>query len=318
MVKVGGDVVGGSGVRSGVIFAQTDLAGVSIGGSLLGGSASVTGTILSGGAIGPVKIGADIVGGDLTGSVTIDSSGSVQGDRLASLFVGGSVRSGVDASSGTLVRSGSIRVSDNIGPITIKGSVLGTTHADGDPADGDFTPVIISARGQPDLAPTAKTDVAIKSLRIGGRVEQAQILAGYDALASPVGRNADAQIGPIVIGGDLIASSIIAGVSTAAPFFGTGTDAKISGAFVKDNADALGAISKIASVVIKGAVFGTPGTNDTPTFAITAQQLGAITLGGTKFPLKSGASNDLFALDRHLGATRGATTDGFDFHAFEV
>ena len=43
-----------------------------------------------------------------------------------------------------------------------------------------------------------------------GRLELAQILAGYDTSLTPA--NADAQIGPVTVGGDWIASSITAGV----------------------------------------------------------------------------------------------------------
>ena len=158
--------------------------------------------------------------------------------------------------------------------------------------------------------------MAIKSIKIGGRVEFAQILAGYDTTLAAM--NADAQIGQIMIGGDLIASSIVAGVSTPAPFFGTAADTKASGAGVKDSLDTNGAISRIGGIVIKGSVLGTAATNDAITFGIVAQQLGSLSVGGTRIPLQSGASNDLFSAERRLGATLGTTSDGFDFHAFEI
>jgi hypothetical protein len=92
-------------------------------------------------------------------------------------------------------RSGLCARWSDIGSITIKGSLLGSVSLDGDPADGDFTAAVISARGQ-DLGFAAKNDIAIKSIKIGGRVKQAPILTGYDtALAA---KNADAQTGPIV------------------------------------------------------------------------------------------------------------------------
>jgi hypothetical protein len=87
---------------------------------------------------------------------------------------------------------------------------------------------------------------------------------------------------------------------------------------VKDSLDANGAISRIAGIMIKGSVFGTAATNDTLTFAIVAQHLGFLKVGGTRIPLQPGPSNDLFGIDRRLGTPQGATTDGFDFHAFEV
>jgi hypothetical protein len=309
-VSIGGSIVGGAGLRTGTVFGQSGIAGVRIGGSLLGGAGSVSGALLSGGSIGPVKIGGDFEGGDVHGSASSDSSGSIQGTRLASLFVGGSIRAGVDDSSGTLMRSGAVRFSDDIGPITIKGSILGSKSTDG---SGGFTLAVVSARGQPGLSATATTDLAIKRLAIGGRVERAQILAGYDTLA--IGRNADAQIGPVVIGGDLIASSIIAGVGTALASFGTASDGKITGG--KDSSDALGAISKIASVIIKGSALGTFASNDAATFGIEAQQIGSIKLGGATVALATGAGNDLFAKRHPLGPTLAAGSV-FDFHAFEV
>jgi hypothetical protein len=314
-VKIAGDVIGGIVSLTGRIVSNGTIASVTLGGSLLGGNSSFTGEIFSTGAMGPVKIAGDIAGGD-SGSFQSPKSGYIEGLRIASLFVGGSIRAGVDRTTGPLTASGSVRAVDDIGPVIIKGSLLGSTSADGDSADGDFTAAVISARGQGGIGFSAKNDLAIKSIKIGGRVEFAQILAGYDTTLAAI--NADAQIGQITIGSDLIASSIVAGVSTPAPFFGTAADAKASGAGVKDSLDANGAISRIAGIVIKGSVFGTDATIDTITFAIVAQHLGSLKVGGTKIPLQSGASNDLFGIDRRLGATRGATTDGFDFHAFEV
>lgn len=314
-VKIAGDVIGGIVSNTGRIVSMSTIASVTIGGSLVGGDSSFSGEILSTGAMGPVKIAGDIAGGD-TSIFQSPKSGYIEGLRIASLFVGGSIRAGVDRGSGPLTDSGAVRAVDDIGPITIKGSLLGSASADGDPTDGDFTPASISARGQGGIGFDAKNDIAIKSIKIGGRVELAQILAGYDPTLAA--KNADAQIGPVTIGGDLIASSIVAGVSTSGPFFGTPLDAKASGAEVKDSLDANGAISRIASIVIKGSVFGTAATNDAITFAIVAQNIGSLKVGGTKIPFQSGASNDLFGADRRLGATLGMTSDGFDFHAFEV
>jgi hypothetical protein len=47
--------------------------------------------------------------------------------------------------------------------------------------------------------------VAIASLTAGGRVEFANVLAGYDTLRSPV--NANAQIWAVKVGGDWVASN---------------------------------------------------------------------------------------------------------------
>jgi hypothetical protein len=265
-----------------------------------------------------VKIGHDLTGG--SSSAILDGSGVIKSSgRIASVIIGGSIISGTDSSTGRLTNNATIRADDDIGTIIIKGDLLGAPDNDGNPSDGNFTPVVISARGQ-QVDPTviAKNDVAIKSIRIGGRVEFAQILAGYDTALQP--KNADAQIGPVVIGGNMIASSLIAGISPpVGKSFGTPADAKISGLGVKDNLDApLGAVSRIASVIIKGGVLGTAETNDSATFAIAAQHLGALKVRGATIPLIAGPSNDFFSSFRHLGFSLGATSDGFDFHAFEV
>jgi hypothetical protein len=101
---------------------------------------------------------------------------------------------------------------------------------------------------------------------------------------------------------------------------GDGDDAKAAGAGVKDNADNLGAVSKIAKVIIKGNPIGTLARGDDQLFGIEAQEIGSIKLAGGKVPLIAGASNDLFATNRHpLGVTFSTfDANGFDFHAFEV
>jgi hypothetical protein len=131
---------------------------------------------------------------------------------------------------------------------------------------------------------------------IGGRVEHAQILAGYELDLTPA--NADAQIGSVTVNGDWIASSIAAGVVPGGDgVFGTDDDAKMIG-MVKDNSIA---ISKIAKILIKGQAFGTVGGVDD--FGFVAQHVGAFKVGATAFPLASGPGNDL------AGFTVGQTGD---------
>lgn len=293
-VKIGGDVVGGTSLRSGLILAQDALAGVSIGGSLRGGPANVTGTILAGEALGPVKIGGDIIGGNLTGAADLDSSGSIQGERIVSVFIGGSIRPGVDAGAGKLIRNGTIRASDDLGPITIKGSLIGTAHEDGNSADGDFTPAIIAARGQE--TPSATSNVAIKSVTIGGRVEQAQILAGYTSTQFLTGTNGDAQIGAVKVGGDWIASRLVAGTDEG----GDDVPGSADDTFLGGGSAAI--VSKIASITIKGQALGTVGGSDF--YYFLAQKIGALKIGTTAIPLTAGndslvigATGDLFAVD---------------------
>ena len=103
--------------------------------------------------------------------------------------------------------------------------------------------------------------------------------------------------------------------------FGESDDVKPSGTGVKDDADlnGAGAISKIASVVIKGRALGTAASGDALVFGIEAQQLGTIKIGSTTVPFNAIAGDDLFANRRTLALTRGTSgPDFFDFRAFEV
>jgi hypothetical protein len=281
-VKIGGDV------RGGRIFSNGKLANISLGGSLLGGSYDGAGSIETGGDMGPVKIGGDIVGADIFGSASLSETGYISGRRIASLSVGGSVRAGVDASTGSLTRNASVRAVNDIGPVTVLGGLIGAAHADGNPADGDFTPVIISARGQANLALTATSDLAIRSLTVGGNVDRGQVLAGYSPDLVPL--NADAQIGSVAVDGDWIASDLVAG-AVANGSFGDADDMKIAGPGTTDR-DAI--VSKIGRITVQGHVLGTDGVADQ--FGFVAQQIGSFKVGDTNVELMPGFANDLFVM----------------------
>jgi hypothetical protein len=226
-----------------------------------------------------VRIGGDLQGGSASSGDLI-ASGYIQAQRIASLFLGGSLIAGVNSTPGSFQNNGAIRVADDIGSVTI-GNLIGNST----------NPAIISARGS--ATPTATTDVAIGKITITGRVEFAQILAGFDLNFAAV--NADAQIGPVSVAGDWIASSIAAGVVAGGDhFFGDGDDSKMSGAGVKDVATVF---SRITSLSIAGQVLGTPPTlNNSDFFGIEAENVGALKIGGTTIPLTAGHSNDNFFL----------------------
>src|SRR5690606_38445049 len=97
-----------------------------------------------------------------------------------------------------LGHSGSIQAAEALGPVTVKGSVLGnSTHAVG-----------ITAVGE--ASPTASRDLAMARITIGGDVAHTRIMAGVDIAYDYV--NGNAQIGAVKVGGDWIASSLAAGV----------------------------------------------------------------------------------------------------------
>jgi hypothetical protein len=60
-----------------------------------------------------------------------------------------------------------------------------------------------------------------------------------------------------------------------------------------------GIVSRIVSIAIKGAALGTVGGSDH--YGFVAQQIGLLSVGGTAYPLKPGAGNDLAGLA--VGAT---------------
>ncbi len=287
-VKIGGNVVGGSQDRTGFIHSDTTVASVTIGGSLIGGQGSSSGQIDILGALGSVKIGGNIEGGDYDGAGAQRETGHIEAGRIGSLFIGGSILAGANTGTGTLIDSGSVRVADDIGSIVVKGSLIGNST----------NPVIITARGQ--AVPTATADVAIKSLTVSGRVEHADILAGYFPGGAPFAGNADAQIGAVVVG-DWIASNLVAGVQDDGDpmrdaFFGDGNDQKITGG---TNNPAI--VSKIASITIKGTARGTLGTGDH--FGFVAQQIGSFEIGATAFPLVPGAASTLDITGYPVGIT---------------
>jgi hypothetical protein len=300
-VKIGHDLLGGTGDGSGVLRSTLQMTSVTIGGSLVGaslgtGSADVTGAIIAGGGIGAVRIGHDLVGGSISGAATIERSGFIESaGRIDSVSIGGSFIAGVDASSGGLLRSGTIRAGADIGAITVAGGLIGNVGAQGESL------VTISAQGQAGLAANARADVAIGRITIGGRVEFAQIFAGYDRGLTP--RNADAQIGAVSVGADWIASSIVAGAVNlgANGLPGGGDDNSRFGDFrdakIDEPGESATIVSRIGSITIGGQVFGTPASfSDADRFGFVAEQIGSLKIGAKTFALAPGAGNDAIPL----------------------
>jgi hypothetical protein len=227
-----------------------------------------------------VTITGNIQGGSIGGSASLRDAGIVQAGRIGTMTLGDSLIAGTGTTSGSFVNNGAIRAENDIGSLTIKGSVIGKAT---NPT------VMISARGQ--LAPSGTTDLAIGKLTIYGRVEGARILAGYRSDTFAIPQNADAQIGPVVIGGDWIASALAAGVVDGGNGFGNSGDAKISGGGAKDVATVF---SKITSIVIGGEALGTVGGTDH--FGFVADNIGSfkVKAGTTTFPMIAGVGNDAF------------------------
>jgi hypothetical protein len=296
-VKIGGDLVGGAGVASGYLESPA-IASLTVGGSLLGGAGALSGTVLGGelafngifnvtGSIGAVTIGGDQRGGggansgalfagtgigkvaikrDQIGGAAVNSGiifTTNPGANIASVTIGGDARGGDVAFSGGIFAGGAL------GPVSVKGDIVGT-------ADHAYT-----LRGSGPL--TGAASVAIASVKVGGDFERALILAGYGSDNVPT--NGHAQIGAISIGGDWMASSVTAGLiphsSATSPIgaFGNGDDRFIAGG-------PTGVVASIASITIKGRALGSLGSGDR--FGIVAERIGSVTVGGVKLAFTTG------------------------------
>jgi hypothetical protein len=198
------------------------------------------------------------------------------------------------------MRDATLSVSADIGAIAIKGGMLDSTirsdgkigaiKIGGDLAGATTSAATISARGI--LAPTSTGKaLAIAALSIGGSIDHAQILAGYDRSGAAV--NADASIGPVRVAHNWTASDLIAGAAAGSDaLFGTDDDALIA----RGNP----IVAKIASIVIKGTAAGTDIGSDH--FGFVSEEIGAFKSGGTKLTLTPGPSNDLTGIPIASGA----------------
>lgn len=273
-ITIGGSLLGGAGARSGALEASHTTK-ISVLGNQIGGAGSFSGSIFNvrnNGTIGKVFIGGSQIGGTVSQSGFIIALG--QGSSIAGVTIAG------DAIGGTAPVSGGILAIGQLGPVVIKGSVVGQVGA----------PYTIRGGG----ALTGATSVAIASLTVGGNFEHALVLGGYGRNNALL--NGHAQIGAITIGRDWIASNVLAGVADADgfSFIGNGFDTLI-------NAGGSSAIASIASVTIKGRAMGSAELGDH--FGIEAEQIGFVSIRGVKLALKPDKANDT------AGFAIGATPD---------
>jgi hypothetical protein len=199
--------------------------------------------------------------GNVVGGVG-DHSGSIEAaGRIGALTIGGTLHGGADAESGSVIAKtiGTLRIHEiDGGRIFIAGNTVGATAT----------------------AANVASALALGSLTVTGSVHDANILIGFSRSGAPV--NADVRTGAIYVGGDWVASNLSAGVQAGSDgFYGSDTGAVIGGGGA--------VVSRIASVTVKGQVYGTIA-NTTDRFGFVAEQIGAFTVGGTKLPLSSVAT----------------------------
>jgi hypothetical protein len=177
-------------------------------------------------------------------------------------------------------------------------------------------PAIISAVGQPNVAASATSDVAIGIITVGtpppkdataGTVATyADILAGYNTDTNggvdPLGTgvSASAQIGAVRLNGNIMATNVIAGVGPGTNGFGTPSSAALSGIGVTVLPHVL---SKISQVIIEG----TETNALSGAFGIAAQYVVSASYDGVVEGLKAGPENDTFA--NSLGIRLGGFGD---------
>jgi hypothetical protein len=286
------NVTGESGPNSGVITGSS-IAKLKIGGNITGGTVSDTGEITLSGTLGNAVIKGNLAG---NGSTGIDSTtavvgvGYLQAGRIGTLDIKGNVTSGAN-SGGEIANSGAIRSSGDISSLTIEGAITGTAT----------NPVYISAQEGVSKTATPKSDVAIKSVTVGGTATYLDLLAGYspavskttgsttDPAGAPLGTPFDgaAQMGAITFKSDLVSSNVVAGAQPDSNGqFGTTGDSAFAPASGKGNL-----YSIIASIVVDGAATGNLNASDS--FGFVAQEVASVKIGSFTVPLHPGAGNDL-------------------------
>jgi hypothetical protein len=285
-ILIAGSVIGGSATSAGTITAEGDIGTCVIRGDLIGGTGVQTGLVGAGRVMGSLIVRGNVIGGSASGTTTLYESGFIYGGQIRTVTIGGSLIAGFDNTAGQFLLNGAVLALNQLGRITINGSMIGNSTS----------PAVVSAGGQ--LGATGLTDLAIGSVIVRGHVEHGLIAAGVDPVTTlayqPV--DADAQIGSVVVGGDWIASSIVAGaVAGTNGFFGDGDDTGMVGvALFKDNPIAF---SKIGSVTIGGQVLGTIGGTDH--YGFVAETIGSVHIGGTRVPTAPGMHTD----DVSIGTT---------------
>ena len=270
-----GTLLGGDGDSSGTIRSGGHVNLLSIGGNVRGGLGNRSGGVDVGGKLFNGVISGSIIGGDANVSDALVGSGFVFARRIDHLTVGGDVVAGEDGGGG-LALSGTIRSATTIDTLRIRGDVTGSATV----------AAIIAAPGDTS-AP------AFRSLIIDGDAKFAEILAGYNLIASVqsprgVAVNADAQIGGVRIGGVFASTSIVAGGAAGTDgIFGTNDDRGISGA---GTTNAAGTVSKIARIIIGNA---TTAAATTRLAGIGAQFVESLSVNGSAFSLEPQPGNDL-------------------------
>ncbi len=315
----GGNLKGGSGENSGTISAGAGfisgefvVSGGSIGnaliyGDIVGGTGdggntrtgNGSGGVQTGGQIKKLDLRGSLIGGDSpaagvdTTAAEMTQSGFVLAGRLAQMIIGGDLKAGTDGGLG-LADSGSIRVHENIGTLTILGNVIGNATNRAVISAGNNGPVT-NGKTSPAISKLTVGAKAANGTVTGGDVSFLDVLAGYNESGTPDNPRgeasdenpliADAQIGTVTLRGNVRALNLVAGADAGTDgLFGTEDDVKLTGENVVDRASV---ISSIAKVIIGGLLLESPEVH-----GIVAERVVSVSVEGTEVELNAGAGND--------------------------
>lgn len=290
-ILVGVDAVkGGEGDFSGAISAYGKITTVKLLGNLDGGAGDYSGGIFSydrvdGDNLLPGDIGTVTITGQMTGDTGV-GSGTIQADgNIGTLTVTNSIVGGTGVDSGSVIAGLGLANPGDITSVKIMGDLkqAATTPGAGSAtiaAGGKL--LSLAVKGSVSGASIYAGDL-LQTLTVGGSVSDSSFMAGYNI--DGVGYNPDAQIGTVKVTGSWTASNLVAGVIEGADAgFGNALDVKATG---EDNA---AIVSKIASVIIGGAVSGASGEN----FGFVAQIVAKVKVGTQTFVLDKLANSQTY------------------------
>ncbi len=250
-LTVKGDIIGASlGSYGAMLNANGGFSTITIGGSLITTAAQPGSVLSTSGDIGAIKIGGSVVrnGGN---AQNILATG-----KLGAISIGGELRGSSNAAP-AVIQSGK-----TIGKVSVASMSFAEIYA-----DGNANPA------------NAAAAIAIAGVSVRGSVTDSIILAGVHRGLS--GGNVDVQIGALSVGGDWVRSSAAAGINAGnTGVYGTVDDA-LATPFGTNNA---AIVSKIASVTVKGHIFGS--SDSAESWGFVAQSIGKFTRDKTAYTLR--------------------------------
>lgn len=253
-----GDIVGGTGTRSGRVVAKT-IGSIVVDGDVIGGGGSGTDSdgftpkgAGSGEILATVSIKRAVIGGDVRGGIQPNTGVISSGGALDSLTIGGSLAGGTGA-----VDSGVVIVNRTLGNLAIGGDVIG--------AAGERS-------GSVQVGGTI-TKFAIGSATTGG-----DVIGGTGNDSGTISAGAGfTPSGEFIVSGGTIGSGLIFGDLLGGAGDGSG-GVQVGG--------------RLSKLDIRGSIIGgnsgATGSGTTQTGFVLAGRLGTMTLGGD---LRSGTDD---------------------------